>query len=135
MIESPLMKEFAEQIEHQTRRTDIEDLIRGRFGTLSDDARARLEGLKDPAKLRALLLFAGLCPTLEAFLERLAKETAPAPAPQRGAHRHAARHGGEGLLHHLSRVPCAQAAGEEGARLRIHLGQHPPAQAHGERHR
>src|SRR5262249_51951623 len=39
MIESPLIKEIVEKTEQQTRRTDIEDLIRGRFVPLSDDAR------------------------------------------------------------------------------------------------
>ncbi len=81
MIESPLFKEIVEKAEHQTWRKAIEALIQGRFGALSESARASLEGLKDEAKLRALHLFAGLCPTREAFLERLAKETTPAPAP------------------------------------------------------
>ncbi len=81
MIESPLFKEAIEKAGHQTLRMAIEDLIRGRFSALSDNARASLEGLHDQDRLRALHLFAGLCPTLEAFLERLAKETTPRPAP------------------------------------------------------
>ena len=37
MIESPLMKEFAEKIEHQTLRKTIERIIKGRrFGDLPD---------------------------------------------------------------------------------------------------
>ena len=81
MIESPLMKEFAEKIELQTRRTDIEDMIQGRFSALSDSARASLEGLNDQAKLRGLLLFAGLCKTKEEFLERLAEDAAACASP------------------------------------------------------
>ncbi len=37
--------------------TDVEDLIEGLFSPLSDDARARLQGLADQAKLRDLLVF------------------------------------------------------------------------------
>ncbi len=81
MIESPLMKEFAREIDRKRQRKDIEKAIRVRFGALSDSARASLEGLKDEAKLEALFDFAIICPTLEAFLERLSKETTPAPRP------------------------------------------------------
>jgi hypothetical protein len=81
MIESPLMKEFAAQIEQQTWRKAIERHIRRRFGTLPDSARASLEGLRDEGKLLALHDFAPYCPTLEAFLNCLAQETTPAPAP------------------------------------------------------
>jgi hypothetical protein len=81
MIESPLMKEFAEQIDRKRQRKSVEDAIRVRFGALSDSARASLEVLSDENKLDALHQFAIICPTLEAFLERLAKETTPPPAP------------------------------------------------------
>jgi hypothetical protein len=81
MIESPLMKEFAEKIELQRRRKVIEEIVGERVGKMPDSARARLEGLNDETKLHSLLLFAGVCQTLEAFLERLEKETTPPPAP------------------------------------------------------
>jgi hypothetical protein len=84
MIESPLMKEFAAEIAAQVDRKRqwkwVADAIRVRFGPLSDSARATLEGLNDEKKLDALHQFAILCPSMEAFLERLAKETAPSPA-------------------------------------------------------
>jgi hypothetical protein len=81
MIESPLMKEFAEQIDRQRQRKVVEDVIGVRFGALPQSARASLNGLTDEATFDTLLRFAVVCPTLEAFLERLAKETAPKPAP------------------------------------------------------
>jgi hypothetical protein len=81
MIESPLIKEIVEQTDRERQRKAVEEVIRVRFGALSDSARASMAGLKDEAKLNALLGFAAICPTLEVFLERLAKETAPAPAP------------------------------------------------------
>jgi predicted transposase YdaD len=81
MIESPLIKEIVEQAQQQTRRTIIEEDIKDRFGPLPDSARASLEGVTDPDMLRVLRRFANTCSTLEAFLERLAQETTPAPAP------------------------------------------------------
>jgi hypothetical protein len=81
VIESPLMKEFAEQIERQTWRKAIKRVIEVRFGTLPARARASLERLHDNGKLMELHGFAAVCPTLKAFLERQATETAPAPAP------------------------------------------------------
>jgi predicted transposase YdaD len=81
MIESPLIKEIVEQVEQKTWRKAIERLIQRRFGTLPEGARASLEGLKEEKNLLALHDFAGICQTLEAFLERLAKETTPVPAP------------------------------------------------------
>jgi hypothetical protein len=80
MIESTLIKEIVEKTEHQTLRTAIEDLIKGRFTALPENARATLEGLNDPTRLRALILFAALCRSLDEFLERLVKETASPPA-------------------------------------------------------
>ncbi len=70
-----------EQTDRKRQRKWIEDAIRVRFAPLSDSARASLEGLSEEKKLDALHKFAILCPTLEAFLERLAKETTPPPAP------------------------------------------------------
>jgi hypothetical protein len=81
MIESPLIKEIVEKTDRKRQRTDVEKAIRVRFGGLPDSARASLEGLEDEAKLDALHDFAVICPTLEAFLERLARETTPAPTP------------------------------------------------------
>jgi hypothetical protein len=81
MIESPLIKEIVENTEYQTWRKAIERVIRRRFDPLPDAARASLEGLNDESKLLALLDFASVCRTLEAFLEQLAKETTPPPTP------------------------------------------------------
>jgi hypothetical protein len=81
MIESPLIKEIVEKTRAETRQKDIEEDIQARFGPLPESARASLEGLTDKAKLGTLRRFANTCLTMEAFLERLAKETAPAPAP------------------------------------------------------
>jgi hypothetical protein len=81
MIESPLFKGMVEEAEQKTWRKAIERQIRRRFGALPDSARASLEGLKDESKLMALLDFAIICPSLDVFLESLAKETTPPPAP------------------------------------------------------
>ena len=58
-----------------------EDVLLARLGKLSDDARARLQGLVDQDKVRALARFAAVCPTLEAFVERLNQETTPPATP------------------------------------------------------
>jgi hypothetical protein len=81
MIESPLIKEIVEKARAETRQKDIEEDIRVRFGALPDNARASLQGLTDKEKLGTLRRFANTCATLEAFLERLAKETTPAVTP------------------------------------------------------
>jgi hypothetical protein len=81
MIESPLIKEIVEQTDRQRQRKVVGRVIRLRFGALSEGAQASLEGIKDEAKLDALHDFAVICPTLEAFLERLVKETTTPPAP------------------------------------------------------
>jgi hypothetical protein len=81
MIDSPLIRELVEGTDRQRQRTDIEDAIQVRFGALSDDGRARLQGLTDETILRGLFRFAIVCPTLEAFLERLAQETTPPTRP------------------------------------------------------
>jgi hypothetical protein len=81
MIESPLIKEILEKNELETRRRVIEEDIQDRFGPLPEAGRASLQGLTDRTELRALRRFANSCTTLEAFLERLAKETAQPPAP------------------------------------------------------
>jgi hypothetical protein len=81
MIESPLIKEIVEKTACQKARQLVEAAIRKRFRPLSDSARASLEGLEDEAKLDALHDFAVDCSSLEAFLERLAKETTPAEVP------------------------------------------------------
>jgi hypothetical protein len=79
MIESPEIKEIVEEAQARARREDIEHAILLRFGKLSDDGRARLQGLTEDARLRALLDYSIVCPTLEAFVERLNEETTPAP--------------------------------------------------------
>jgi hypothetical protein len=81
MIESPYFQGFLDRKERETRQLDIEETILVRFGKLSDDARARLQGVTEEAKLRDLLRFAAICLSLEAFVERLTKETTPSPTP------------------------------------------------------
>jgi hypothetical protein len=93
MIESPLIQEIVAQADRKRQRKSIEDVMRARVGPLPDSARATLEGLKDEKKLDALLELASLCPSMEAFLERLAKETAPPPARQSSRRRRKNDHG------------------------------------------
>jgi hypothetical protein len=81
MIESPLIKEIVEKADLEARRKVIEEDIQARFGSMPDSARASLQGLTETSKLGTLRRFANTCSTLEAFLERLAKETTPPPAP------------------------------------------------------
>jgi hypothetical protein len=82
MIESPLIKEIVEQADRKRQRRSVEDAVRVRFGALSANARASLEGMNDENKLDALFQFAIVCPTLEAFLQRLAMETVTPPPPR-----------------------------------------------------
>jgi hypothetical protein len=81
MIESPLIKEIYEKGQAVGRRESIEAAIQLRFGQLPDDARARLQGVTEDDRLRELHRFAITCPTKEAFVERLVRETTPPPAP------------------------------------------------------
>jgi predicted transposase YdaD len=81
MIESPLIKEIVENTDRKRQRAMIEAAIQVRFGALPEAARASLEGLKEEATLDALHRFAIVCPSLEAFLERLARETTAPPRP------------------------------------------------------
>jgi predicted transposase YdaD len=78
MIESPVIKEIVEEVQAARTRQGIEEVLKARLGQLSDDGRARLRGLADDEKLMALLRFASVSPTLEAFVERLNRETTPA---------------------------------------------------------
>jgi hypothetical protein len=81
MIESPEIKEIVEEAQAAQARKDIERVILTRFGKLSDDARARLQGVTAEKTLDDLHTYAILCPTQEAFVERLTKETTPPPKP------------------------------------------------------
>jgi hypothetical protein len=81
MIESPLIKAFFEKGQVTSRRQDIEEAILVRFGQITDDARARLQGLSEDKHLRELLRFAILRRTMEAFIARLNQMTTPTPAP------------------------------------------------------
>jgi hypothetical protein len=83
MIESPVTKEIYEMGLAARGRRDIERAILTRFGPLPDDARARLQGVSDETALDGLLTFAILCPTREAFVERLNRETTPEKASSR----------------------------------------------------
>jgi hypothetical protein len=82
MIESPLITELIEKVDRERQRKDVADVILVRFGALSDSAQAQLKGINDEHKLEALHRFGIVCPTVEAFLERLEKETAPTPGPR-----------------------------------------------------
>lgn len=82
MIESPRIEQIVSQRERQGQQRFVEAVILARFGQLSDDARARLQGVQEEAKLEALNRFAAVCPSLEAFVERLEAETTPPPAPK-----------------------------------------------------
>jgi hypothetical protein len=81
MIEWPFMKEYGEETACKARHQYIEEAILVRFAKLSDDARARLRGITDEARLQGLHRFAIVCPSLDAFLARLTAETSPPPAP------------------------------------------------------
>jgi hypothetical protein len=81
MIESPVIDRLLAQRERKTRQEGIAEVILARFGPLSDDARARLQGVQDDAKLSALNRFAAICPDKEAFVQRLVADTTPPPAP------------------------------------------------------
>jgi hypothetical protein len=79
MIDSPILREFAEFVDRRRQRKVIETTIEARFGAFPDSARASLEALNDEARLDALFQFAILCPTLDAFLERLTKMASTPP--------------------------------------------------------
>jgi hypothetical protein len=81
VIESPMVKEYGDERDRQRHQRSIERVIKVRFGPLSDDARARLRGVNEETKLEALLDFASLCQSREAFVERLVSETTPPPRP------------------------------------------------------
>src|SRR5438876_444259 len=66
MIEWPFMNEYGDERDRQRFHLNIEDAILVRFGKLSDDARARLEGITDEANLQALHRFAITCLSREA---------------------------------------------------------------------
>jgi hypothetical protein len=81
MIESPVTKEIYEMGIAARGRKDIERAILTRFGKLSDDARARLQGVNQEQLLDDLHTFAIICKTMDDFVERLNRETTPAPKP------------------------------------------------------
>lgn len=79
MIESPVIKEIYDNARLLTWRKAIEEALLVRMGKLSDDARARLQGLVDEDKVCGLFRYAMVCPTLDAFVDRLNQETTPKP--------------------------------------------------------
>jgi hypothetical protein len=81
MIEFPIFQEYGDERARQQFHSAIARVIQARFAALSDDARARLEGVNDQQKLEQLLDLASVCESLEAFVERLTAETTPPPRP------------------------------------------------------
>jgi hypothetical protein len=81
VIEFPLVQEYGDERDRRRFHSNIARVIQNRFEVLSDDARARLEGVTEQQKLEQLLDLASLCPSMEAFVERLTAETTPPPAP------------------------------------------------------
>jgi len=81
VIESPMVEEYGNERERLGQQKSIEGFILARFGRLSDDARARLQGVQEGSKLEALTRFAAVCESMEAFVERLVSETTPPPKP------------------------------------------------------
>jgi hypothetical protein len=76
-----MIREIVKESQREKTQELIEAAILARFARLSDDARARLQGVTEEAKLQGLFRFAIVCPSLEAFVERLTKETTPPPSP------------------------------------------------------
>jgi len=67
MIESPLI----EEIMAETRQETILDVLRGRFGEPSVEVTTLLRAVRKSDKLSELAKYAGACPDLEAFRNRL----------------------------------------------------------------
>ena len=67
MIESPLITELL------AKRTqeNIVDVLTGRFGKVPHDIAERLRAVVREKELKALIRFAGQCPDLATFRERL----------------------------------------------------------------
>jgi hypothetical protein len=71
MIESPLIQELFDERDVQTRREAILDFLTGRFGTVDAETKNALQALTDPQRVKELVKWAGQCPDLNAFRQRL----------------------------------------------------------------
>jgi hypothetical protein len=67
MIESPLLKELMAE----TRRSDIMEVLAGRFGREARTLRSALEAIRDDKQLKKLLNQSVKCPDLESFKKLL----------------------------------------------------------------
>jgi hypothetical protein len=80
MIESPLIQEIL----NEQQQANILRVLRARFGQAADAVLAAVQQRTNPEQLDQLLDFAVLCPSLEAFQERLRNEASgSASAPKR----------------------------------------------------
>jgi hypothetical protein len=67
MIESPLIRE----IEAKATQRSLLDFLEGQFGTVPAELVGRLRKVRSEKKLRELVKYAGRCPDLDAFREKL----------------------------------------------------------------
>jgi hypothetical protein len=80
MIESPLIRDIEQKAAIRARHTDLERFITARFEALPAAARAALQSITDDERLDRLFDFAAVCPSLDAFVDRLNQEV-PLPPP------------------------------------------------------
>jgi hypothetical protein len=67
MIESPLI----EDLQAEAMQEAILDFLEGRFSTVPADLAGHLRKVRSQKKLKELAKYAGRCPDLEAFREKL----------------------------------------------------------------
>ncbi len=67
MIESPLIQEIVAARTHE----NILAFLEARFGPIPVDLATALQAIYDEQKLKDLVTFAALCPSLEAFRARV----------------------------------------------------------------
>ncbi len=79
MIESPVMKEFAEKIGQEIRVAVIVEALKARFGKAANQVEAQVRPFVNEEQLVRLHRFAVVCPSVEAFQDRLQSEP-PRPA-------------------------------------------------------
>jgi hypothetical protein len=77
MIDSPLIREIVAENTQQTIHEAIRVFLEGRFGTVPDALTARIKSVRKKKELDALIRFAGTCPNLQAFQDRLPPEPTP----------------------------------------------------------
>jgi predicted transposase YdaD len=88
MIESPLIQEIVEESERAGRLKATVEVLEARFGAVSPTVTAGLQQVKEEKQLARLTRHAAVCPSLQAFEDKLRQElSAPAPASTRGKRR------------------------------------------------